>query len=467
MCVPPDATAQRNVQPPLNIDQVVQLWQGESRGILPKGRTRQQVQALGVDFPIETSQETRLRGAKMPPDLIEAIRAARRGAATARTGTLTVTCRPVECNVLLDGKDLGWTKGGTLVQSTAAGLWTVEVGADGFVPLTRTIEIEAGRNTRVPDFVLEPVAVPTGAVAITCEPSDCEVSLNGGVSGTTNAGKLLIRDLSPGIYEVGAKADGFRPALKSVGIVADQVSPLVILLEPDRSAFDLGSDIVKRAIAALGGETFLRDATKTQSLGRMFLTGDTPEVGTWRAQVTESYLMPNMLRWDLAIASTKWTVVTAAADVWSNGDNRYKGTAFGQELEDAIRILARTKLQSLVPTLESRFSVKGKTLNPAGFELTADSPDERYIIRTDKDYRPIQIVHESLVGRKLRTNVELAQYRANKEGVTLPLFVTLRFDDRPNHQHHFEFDRIDVKPQLKSNTFQRSVGLRERLRLAK
>ncbi|MFW5718262.1 MAG: PEGA domain-containing protein [Spirochaetota bacterium] len=77
---------------------------------------------------------------------------------------------------------------------------------------------------------LLPAAVPASNLFVTSAPIGAEVTVNGTAYGTT---PLLVRDLEPGIYEVGVIKPGYAPASERIELAGDEARAVELRPEPD------------------------------------------------------------------------------------------------------------------------------------------------------------------------------------------------------------------------------------------
>src|SRR5579871_41197 len=93
---------------PFTFDQVMKL---ASQDAIPLHRRKEAILSRGVDFSLTQDQLEKLKAAGAPDDLVKAIRSkAKPGVIAAPpppkkdpTGTVALTCAPVECDISLNG----------------------------------------------------------------------------------------------------------------------------------------------------------------------------------------------------------------------------------------------------------------------------------------------------------------------------------------------------------------------------
>jgi PEGA domain-containing protein len=187
------------------------------------------------------SQEVRDRGAATPPTNADLDRLAARGAggqtlaalrALAR-GVITVTSRPGDSEVLVDGKPAGKTQadGRLSVNSVPAGDHLVVVQKDGFRPAEFSIRLDPGGNASVA-AALEAVA---GLLNITTNLPDSTIRINGAAA---HRGEAHGVRCPSGSCSIEVTAPRYAAVRRTVEVPSGQTIQLEIKLEPDGAALD-------------------------------------------------------------------------------------------------------------------------------------------------------------------------------------------------------------------------------------
>lgn len=150
------------------------------------------------------------------------------GVSAADTGGLLVTCWP-GYEVFLDGEAAGTTvveQDGLFLPSVAAGLHTVRVERDGYLPFEAEIEVPAGGLVELKVGRLEPAA---GAIRVVAEPGR-RVYLDGRLVGLTtgDAGGLEIVGLEAGGYELRVEKLGYEAVVRRVEVPAGGVATVPV-----------------------------------------------------------------------------------------------------------------------------------------------------------------------------------------------------------------------------------------------
>jgi hypothetical protein len=141
-----------------------------------------------------------------------------------RTGTARFASSPSGAEVYVDGSYLGTTPIGSTTFD--AGTYTVEFQRPGYDVLRRTFEVRTGEDTRV-DVTLRAQA---GTLELTSNVGGARVFVDGREVGTipNGSGRLVLRDLASGTYEVTLVAPGYRTAVESVRVEAGRTTSVTI-----------------------------------------------------------------------------------------------------------------------------------------------------------------------------------------------------------------------------------------------
>lgn len=111
---------------------------------------------------------------------------------------------------------------------------------------------------------------PVGAVAVTCAPAECDISLNGTPLGKTKDGHLEIAKLRPGKWVMDLSANGYISHQNSVTVEADKTVPVSVVLDPNRATLEaFGADLLKKVIQAVAGADSLDPLTTVQATGSL------------------------------------------------------------------------------------------------------------------------------------------------------------------------------------------------------
>ncbi len=211
--------------------------------------------------------------------------------------------------------------------------------------------------------------------------------------------------------------------------------------------------VLNRILEACGGAATLKAFNRfAANANLMLVTGRGPQT---EAQLKESVMYPNRIKWELRLAGVNWTVTSGPEETWSEGDLRFKGSDLGQELERNIKVFVAMHLAPLLTRLQERdvkLSFAPEADDP--FALVAQTNDDRYTIVTDASNRPVRIGYEALTGLQPKFEMRYARYdTANKP--TLPTSMTLRYPSQPGYGQEIRYARVDPAAQPKEGDFRR------------
>jgi hypothetical protein len=402
----------------------------------------------GVDFELDAGSERDFRAIGMDQAFLDVIRR------NAKITAVIVQCEPVECKVSINNNVAGTTESALLnVTPVKPGLVIVEVSAPNFEKQTREVHLLPGDRPKVA-FVLSPVQ---GGLNIKCVPAAvCAIKVKGKDNGYSNSGEtsqqqlFTVQGLPLGEYEVEAKAPPeYFPQTQTVWIPNSDVRNLTIELVEDPWGSKTPLQVFDAIVDSLGGKESLTAGNYTRNTARMNLTGDPGSIGNWKEIQVSEVAAPNRLRWDLAIAGSKWRVVFDGAKTGSNGDKKYGGTPFAQELESSIRVFSMMRLPVILSQILGKFDIK----KGPNLVLIADSRDDRYTFSLNEDYSPLRLVHEHLTAPMSREEVEFGQYKSIGQDLKLPYVMILRYPERPKHEQVFQYEKIEPNVQMKDEYF--------------
>jgi len=410
---------------------------------------KNEIARRGVDFELDAGTERAFRGIGMDQPLLDNI------GRNAKITAVIVQCQPVECKVSINNNVAGTTESTLLnVSPVKPGLVIVEVNAPNFEKQTAEVHLSPGERRKVP-FVLSPLK---GGLNIKCVPAAvCAITVKGKDNGYSNSGEtspqqsLTVQGLPLGEYEVEAKAPPeYFPQTQTVWIPNSEVRNLTIELVEDPWGSKTPLQVFDAIVGSLGGKESLTAGNYTRNTARMNLTGDPTSIGNWKEIQVSELAAPNRLRWDLAIAGSKWRVVFDGAKTGSSGDKKkYGGTPFAQELESSMRVLSMMRLPFVLSQILGKFDIK----KGPNLVLIADSRDDRYTFSLNEDYSPLKLLHEHLTAPMSREEVEFGQYKSIGEDLKLPFVMILRYPERRKHEQVFQYEKIEPNVQMKEEYF--------------
>jgi hypothetical protein len=439
---------QRSDDQPMTKEEVTKAFNNLKKDKLTD-TVKEAIARRGVDFELDAGTERDFRAAGMDQAFLDVVRR------NAKITAVLVQCEPVECKVSINNNVAGTTESTLLnVTPVKPGLVIVEVSAPNFEKQTAEVHLSPGEHRKVP-FVLPPLK---GALNIKCVPAAvCAITVKGKDNGYSNSGEasqqqsFTVQGLPLGEYEVEAKAPPeYFPQTQAVWIPNSEVRNLTFELVEDPWGSKTPLQVFDAILGSLGGKDILSVAKYAKNTARMNLTGDPTSIGNWKEVQVSELAAPNRLRWDLAIAGSKWNVVFDGAKTGSNGDRKkYGGTPFAQELESSIRVFSTMRLPFVLSQILGKFDVK----KGPNLVLVADSRDDRYTFFLNEDYSPLKLLHEHLTAPMSREEVEFGQYKSIGQDLKLPYVMILRYPERPRNEQVFQYEKIDPNVQMKEEYF--------------
>ena len=146
------------VMKPFTLERTVSALQDVKRGIYTEPALIKQITKDGVAFTSSAENCNRIKEAGGSDSLVEVVRKIAPApipepvvvVKAPPTGDLEISCSPVECEAVVDGKPMGATKGGKLeLRSRLEGETSVRLAKEGFVPSESRVRIEAGKTASV------------------------------------------------------------------------------------------------------------------------------------------------------------------------------------------------------------------------------------------------------------------------------------------------------------------------------
>ncbi|MGA2917879.1 beta strand repeat-containing protein [Methanoregula sp.] len=131
-------------------------------------------------------------------------------------GNITVSSTPAGAAIALDGTDTGHVTPFT-IENITPGAHTVGVSLAGYQPVSQTVSVTAGANTKA-DFALAIIPPPMGNISVTSTPSGAAISLDG-----TDTGKVtpaVLGNIVPGTHMVNVSLTGYQPSSQTVTVTA-------------------------------------------------------------------------------------------------------------------------------------------------------------------------------------------------------------------------------------------------------
>jgi PEGA domain-containing protein len=296
----------------------------------------------------------------------------------------------------------------------------------------------------------EPPKLPAvGSIGVTCEPAECEISVNGAPRGSTTGGALTLDGLAPGSYTIDFSRPGYVSRQDSVAVVADGTAPLAATLEPTRETQEtFGAALFQKMLQALGGEQGLNALATLQATGSAtILTSD-----------------GRSIRWTLRMRTrTGHALFQAKAGVVEH-EVLFTGNEFtaskslkGQDALDlptAFGIIRDNEVVALMSRLNKQQykMLAGQAEPVAGAEsaLIAEGGTDKISIGLDADLRPqrVQITTETGIGSLLITYSSYSQVGQ----AWYPKSMQVKAEGK-QHGAEVRFDTVEQDTKSKDSDF--------------
>ncbi|HWQ64068.1 MAG TPA: PEGA domain-containing protein [Methanospirillum sp.] len=151
------------------------------------------------------------------------------------TGSLTVDTYPWGAAIILNGVVYGITP--AHYDAIPTGTYTMQLAKFGYQPVTQTIEISSGKESKV-EVALPRYFPPTGTLSIRSYPSGGVVTLDGDFHGVT---PVRIHGINPGSYNVRVSIPGYLDWIGIVDVVAGRETSIYGTLTPKGTTVHTGS----------------------------------------------------------------------------------------------------------------------------------------------------------------------------------------------------------------------------------
>jgi hypothetical protein len=289
---------------------------------------------------------------------------------------------------------------------------------------------------------------PHGSLTVTCEPAECEISLNGTARGSSLGGVMELAGIPPGKWAVDISREGYVSHQSEVTIEANKAASVSAHLEATHAKQEaLGAELLQKVVDALGGEGGLKALATVQASGSTTISRDGNSV-RW------TVLMRN--RPDRALfqarAGAIWHEIGFLGHEFMASKN-LKGQD-AMELPTDFGLIRDYQLVALITRLrEPRYKLIAKhTTAPTGeeFQLFAEASTEKIAIGLDTAMRPqrARITTETGVGS---VTVVYDDY-FNSGETWYPKGMQIKPDGRARGIE-VRFDTIELDANLKDNDY--------------
>jgi len=295
-----------------------------------------------------------------------------------------------------------------------------------------------------------PAPKPLGGLALTCAPSECEITLNGTALGSTQSGTMEVRGLSAGAWVIDFKKAGYIGSQSTANVVADKTTPVSTVLEPDRATQEIfGAELFRKVLRAIGGEDGVKALASVQAVG-------STTIGTRDGK---------SLRWTLAMRNKQDRALfqVRAGDgvlhevAFAGSEYKVSKRVKGQDVQDLptnFGLIRDYQLAALFRRLQNpQFKlVASHDLPAAGeeFALVAEGGTEKIFIGLDEHLRPqrVRITTATGVGSAIVTYSDYFLL----EKVSYPRTLQIK-PDGWQQGIDVRFDKVEFSANLADNDY--------------
>lgn len=314
--------------------------------------------------------------------------------------------------------------------------------SEDMLKLLKTVKYTVASVTAAPK--------PLGGLALTCAPSECEITLNGTALGSTQSGTMEVRGLSAGTWTIDFKKAGYIGAQSRARVEADKTSPVSAVLEPDRKTQEaFGAELFQKVLTAIGGHDGINALASVQALG-------STTIGTRDGK---------SLRWTLAMRNKQDRALfqVRAGDgvlhevAFAGSEYKVSKRVKGQDVQDLptnFGLIRDYQLAALMRRLENpQFKMVANHDLPADgdeFALVAEGGTEKIFIGLDDQLRPqrVRITTATGVGSAI---VTYSDYFL-QEKVSYPKTLQIK-PDGWQQGIDVRFDKVEFSLNLHDNDF--------------
>lgn len=287
-----------------------------------------------------------------------------------------------------------------------------------------------------------------GSLAVTCDPAECEVSLNGKARGSSQGGVMELAGIAAGQWAVDVSKDGYVSRQNMVTIEADKAARITTVLDPTPATEEaLGAALFQKVIEALGGEAGLKELASVQATGSTTIARDGNSV-RW------TLVMRN--RPDRALFQARAGAILHEVGFMGNefvASKNLKGQD-AMELPTDFGFIRDNQLPALITRLRNpRYKLVAKHAGPASgeeFHLFAEASTEKIAIGLDSALRPqrVRIATETGVGSVTITYDDYF----NDGNAPYPKTMQIKPDNR-TRGIEVRFDAVELNTNLKDGDY--------------
>lgn len=149
---------------------------------------------------------------------------------TSNMGTLQITSKPNNAEVVVDGKVMGRTP---FKEQVEEGRHSVQLRRNGYVSVTQNVDVKKGTAAVLSNIELE---VKTGSIRIVSNPVGARVFVNGSSYGNT---PFTLKNQKPGTYNIRLEKEGFDPVTRKVNLPAGSNLDVNLKMDSNTGGVDI------------------------------------------------------------------------------------------------------------------------------------------------------------------------------------------------------------------------------------
>ena len=300
----------------------------------------------------------------------------------------------------------------------------------------------AQSETRPP----KPIPPPhkTGKLTVTCQPAECQFSVNGATAITTRDGVWSL-PLDEGSATVSATKDDYEPDQKEkvVDIVEGKPAHVEFTFKVSNAALaKAGRRLFEQMMGALGWTAGLKTSQTVFGKGTLKSYSE-GKITEW--DLVALIELPNKGKFNVSGRGQKLEVTrTESGFEWKKS---HQPSGIG-ELEACLRLLQDYQIAMTVGRLQGPgFTIVADQLKPTDGQpvvLRAIGGSETYKITLDPEFRPREIALES-TGLDSGLRIMYSEYAAEKN-TAYPKHMQVILPDAARHGVEVQFSQIDLGP---------------------
>jgi hypothetical protein len=308
----------------------------------------------------------------------------------------------------------------------------------------------------LPPTPLTPPPAKEGRLTVTCEPAECDVSMNGGPSLPTTKGEIS-RTLVEGPATVSVTKEGYDPDQKQKIVEIKEKVParLDFKFKVSRAALEnAGSKLFGQMMDALGGQNGLKTSERVRATGTL-KSYSGGKISDW--DVVALIELPDKGQFNLSGRGQKYEVLrTDSGFEWKKSPQ----SAELGELEACLRWIEDYQLGKTIGRLQSKsFKMVTDQLGPVEGQprvIRAIAGSETYTVTLDPDLRPAEIALES-TGLNTGLRIMYSDY-SKHESAYYPRHLQVILPDAARHGVEVQFTTIELNPQAAPGSKKKGLG---------